>query len=371
MRLLMVHRDLTVKQYHLACALMDRYGYDCYMMTLEPFTFNWRAGLNKFPSPRHMLGRALYQRAHQARLIHNSPFKELFTYNPAKVAEIDPDVVYFTGASHNNEKVQELIESFDKPFICDVEDSALFHYDALPTDALLSRIVREQKAIANEKVKLVLWGCRGERRYAEQYHNATFRMLAIATKPFITVYPLVAKRTLRFHAKSKRNRFSVVYLGSVYPNGYRNYIPAIERIGRSNISLTVYLLNSFHPSVLRILQKLASKYPSLTIRKFVPFDKAKEEISQYHVGLGGCMEDYAKYRVTYGMKPLEYAYAGVQPASIGLSMHNLSDGQEFSYCCTPETIERDYEHNLDRFDYEAHLMDNNLEELHNHIEDGL
>ena len=307
-----------------------------------------------------------YERAFFAKVrYHNSPFKEASNFSEEKIQDLDPDVIYLSSASYETSR-KILSLDLDIPIVLDIEDSALFHRNFRPPSVSRERIGKERILISHPKVSTVLWGSDPERDLAStHYRDISPR------KPFITMYPFVAKHTLPNTVKEKTDEFSVVYLGSIWTGSdYRNYFPAIEKICETGVKLTVYLLNSWSRHNFKIASNLAKKHPNFDVEEFVPYDKAKEQISKYHVGLSGNFFGFVKTKATFGMKPLEYAYAGVQPSSLGHPIKNLSDGKEFGYCCTPETIVENFEHNLDHFDWDYHLMDNHLEEMNIRIHDG-
>lgn len=285
------------------------------------------------------------------------PFRTIQEFNQSKALDLDPDVIYISSSSMYEKRLEEKFLNLDYPIILDVEDSTLLSQDVVKSDTFKERLDKEKKLVSFPSVMIVLWGSDSERNAALKYYKKDSNK-----KPFITVYPYVAERTIPRYQKEKKES-SVVYAGSIWEGGYRDYFPIIERIGKKGINLTVYMSNSFNRYNWNKLLKTSKKYSSVLVEKNYPFHKIKEELSQFQIGLAGSTVDCLKYRATYGMKPLEYAYAGVQPASIGNSINNISDDNEFGYCCSPETILDDYQSNLHRFDWNYHLMDNRLGEV--------
>ena len=109
--------------------------------------------------------------------------------------------------------------------------------------------------------------------------------------------------------------------------------------------------------------ELAVRYENFHLEKFVTFGRIKSIISKHHVGLVYLPSDSEKIKATFGMKPFEYAYANVQPASVGSKLIDLESKKEFGYECSPKTIESEFKNNLVNFKKEENLMDNHVFEL--------
>lgn len=356
MKLLMIVQDLGVKQYHLACALTDSYDVECHLSTLNPFGLNWRRCFLGFPNVKNMY-RGLHNKVRRIQAGYSpDPFITISEFNQSKVFNLDPDVIYVSSTIYGK-GIEEKVLNLDYPIILDVEDSILLDRDVVKSETFKRRLDKEKKLVSFPSVMLVLWGSDGEKNAALKYYKKDANK-----KSFITVYPYVAERTIPKYQKEKKE-LSVVYAGSIWEGGYRDYFPIIERIGKKGINLTIYMSNSFNRYNWNKLRKTSKKYSSVLVENNYPFHEIKEELSQFQIGLTGFTIDCLKYRATFGMKPMEYAYAGVQPASIGNSINNISDDKEFGYRCSPETLLDDYQYNLHRFDWNYHLMDNRLDEV--------
>lgn len=358
MKLAMICHDLTVKQYHLACAIADNYSWDLRFYYTRLNKINWGTVFKQLPylyNAGRCLKSQIERKAFYVNYEYGKPLDKIQPYNPRDVEEYAPDIIYITSASQFTCKIS-LNNHPKTPFILDIEDSQLFRTD-YKKDENRNEIKSEGKLTSHEQVKIITWGSHAELTKAYEVYGDQ-------GKPSILLYPLVARRTLPPKLDDKTPYFSAVYLGSIWQGkGYRNLFPIISEIAESRINLHVYLLNSWNKPNWKRIKKLGEKYPNLTPHPFTPYAKAKQEISRFHVGLCGSPEDYEKTNSTYGMKPLEYAYAGVQPVSLGIPIRNLSDGREFGYCSSPQQIQKEYQHNLDQFDREYHLMDNHLDQL--------
>lgn len=351
----MIVRDLGVKQYHLACALTDRYDFDCHLLILNTFGLNWKHCILGFPKIKKMY-RGLKKTVIKFREEYSpDPFITFSGFNKEKIFNLDPDVIYISSLKCEK-RIKEVL-NFDYPMILDVEDSILLKQDVVKSEKFKEQLDIEKKLVSSSGVRLVLWGSDTEKNMALKFYQKE-----AYKKPFITVYPFVAERTIPKDQKKKKE-LSVVYAGSIFKGSYRDYFPIIERIGKKKINLTVFMSNSDNRYYWNKLLKITNKHSTLVSKKYVPFHEIKEEISKFQIGLTGSTIDCLKLRATYGMKPLEYAYAGVQPASIGNKIKNICDENEFGYCCTPESLLDNYQYNLHKFNRNYHIMDNRLDEL--------
>lgn len=363
MKLAMICHDLTVKQYHLACAIADTYYWDIRFYHTRLDKINWSIVFKQLPylyNAGRCLKSQIERKSFYVKHEYGKPLDKIQHYNPKDVEEYAPDIIYITSASQYTYKIA--LDNHPKiPFILDIEDSQLFRTD-YKKEGNKDEIENENKITSHQQVKIITWGSQAEIDKACKYYGEP-------EKPWILLYPLVARRTLPRELDDKTPDFSVVYIGSIWEGkGYRNFFPVLSDIAESGVNLDVFLLNSWNKPNWNKLKKLDRKTSNLTAYPFIPYAKIKQEISRYHVGVCGSPEDFEKTNSTYGMKPLEYAYARVQPISLGIPIRNLSDGREFGYCSSTKTIEDDYQCNLDRFDREYHLMDNHLDQLVKEVE---
>jgi hypothetical protein len=351
-----INNRTGVKQYHLACALTDQYNVECYFLSLLPTGLNWLGSIRQLPKIRKSLTQLVAIRDYFAKTSrqNGSPFLSIEQFSLKRLRSIDPDFVYVS--SFVNESFSP--DMIEYPILYDIEDSILLDRNIIKLDKYQWRLKREETFIKNQNVKIIAWGSETEKTEALKQNNL------VIDKEVCVIYPFVAKRTLLQKTYEKTKHFSVVYSGSVWlENEHRNFIPSFLKIIKQNIDLTVYLLNSFNWRVYYTLKRLSFKHSNFHVKKFVGYNKLKEELSKYHVGVDGNFLGYEKTRATFGMKPLEYAYANVQPASLGHPICNLSDGKEFGYCTTPENIEQKHQNNLKHFDWNYHLMDNRIDKL--------
>jgi hypothetical protein len=166
----------------------------------------------------------------------------------------------------------------------------------------------------------------------------------------------------------KTDDFTVVYAGSIW-GGYRDVVGQLTEIARSGIETHVYMLNDFVKHQWDRMEQRAEATDGLHLHRRFPFATIKAVIQRYHAGLHFAMTD-DKTSATYGMKPLEYAYAGVVPFCIDASLdsrpaYNLSDDKEFGYVvASPDDVEHDFNpFLLKHFDYDYHLMDTHIHEF--------
>lgn len=365
MKILFINQDLDVKQYHLACALTDKYNIECHLALLFPNGLNWKRALSAFPHPRGMLYFLRTHRAFMARQLKNdtiNPFKTVKAFNKHNLLELDPDLVYI---SSNTDSTFDYRNLGKYPIFYDIEDFIEFDKDIVGYKKAFTRMMENHRIIHNPMVLGVGFGSLAECKSA----SMLFGPEEHGRKPYITLYPFVAKRTLPKKVKDKTNIFSIVYAGSFWRgDGYKDISKTFLKILSNGLDLTVYIVNSWHKPTMEYLKSITSNYDNFHIKPVVSFGKIKEEISCYHVGLKGGFIGYKKTKATFGMKPLEYAYADVQPVSLGHSLNNLSDNKEFGYCTTPEDIQYNYQNNLENFDWNYHLMDNHLADLRSLIE---
>jgi hypothetical protein len=333
MKILFVSTMLGVKQFHLASALTEKYGFECHFAHTFTNGLNWKLGLSKFPKIKKMISHTI-----NSRNFHSKDDYEIFKNSSF-------DWIYC------NTLIDE-IPNFSNIWL-DIED--LSYYTSInPEKRNLSKIQIEQKAI--DKAKIITFGSKGEKKKAEYIYYFQ------DTEPLL-MYPYVAKRTIPKIFKKKDKDFSLVYAGSSYPGGYRDFFSVFEEILENiDYNFTIYLTSWRNYSSWNKIQKLAKKYPNLIIKKSLSFTWIKYAISNFHVGLTVFRPEYRKPQLTFGMKPLEYAYANVQPVSIGSKLIG-NNNKEFGYQSNPQTIKEDYVNNLANFDKEKNLMDNNMKKI--------
>ena len=345
MKILFVNRTLGVKQYHLACALTDKYGVDCYFAHTWTNGMNWKAGLEKFPNLKKIVSHT-YKLRNYPQKDDYEVFKEVHPYSKIHLMKSEFDWIYCN-------TLIDKIPDFPNIWL-DIEDLSYYNSNN-PKERIFSQLQKEQEAIY--QAKIITFGSEGEKLKAEILHWFP------DSQPEV-IYPYVAKRTIPKMFKKKDEEFSIVYAGSSYEDSPRDFFPVFEKIVQNkDQKLTVYLSNWRNKYSWNKLEKLAERYPNLIAKKSVPFSKLKYEISNFNVGLTVLRPEYRKFQLTYGMKPLEYAYAKVQPVSIGEHLIDNSYG-EFGYKSTPQTIERDFVRNLHNFNEYRNLMDNNIRKIY-------
>jgi hypothetical protein len=349
MKILFLNNTLGVKQYHLASALTDKYNAECHFAHMYPFGYNWKMGLKQFPRPRKML--LYFRRARDFTtrdILKNDPtlpFKTVNKYSDIAISQSDFDWVYFSSA------IPYFPEELEGRNVwVDIED--LVKFNDLPS---LEQIAYERQLM--NKAKILTFGSEGERRYACHHY--------VLPKPTLTMYPRVAQRTLPKTFTRKTDNFSIVVIDSSWNGAYfRDYYPLIEEIVKdTGIEVYFFLANYWSKPIWDRFADLTIKYDNFFLFKAATFGIIKDLISKYHVGLVNVPGDLTKVKSTFGMKPFEYAYANVQPASIGSPLIDLESQKEFGYQTTPQTIESDFKNNLVNFRKEENLMENHITEL--------
>lgn len=365
-RILMLRRDLGVKQYHLACSLVDELKWECQLMLPRVGGLNWYGCFRQFPRPKQMLLHLLWQdrslllnqqpNRDPAKEDYALPFSSISRFSKENILSLEPDLIYLSSDTSDWMRKKLFGYNLGVPVIVDVEDSMIWRKDIYVYHKWREMVERESQLISNDQVVKVAWASDLERIASRNYYQE------VVNKDFVTLYPFVAKRTIPTLLEKKTDAFSVVYLGSSWLRSGRDYFPFIKEIVKNGVQLTIFLINSVFPFERSYAKyrRLARRYENLEVNPCIPYAEAKSVISKFHVGLVGALNDIMKYRATFGMKPLEYAFANVQPASLGIPLKNLSNGKEFGYVCAPETIESAFVNNLKNFDYNYHLMDNHL-----------
>jgi hypothetical protein len=279
-----------------------------------------------------------------------NPFIDILPLNKINIAKSNFDWVYTTKNCP--------IDDFENVWL-DIEDLT-YYQTAHPEERNKSKLKSEQQKI--DTAKLVTFGSKGEYETALQLYKFWGE--------FEVFYPYIAKRTIPVKYKAKDKEFSLVYAGSVFTGSYRSFYGVFEQIlNSSDFPFVCYFLNWNNRYERMRMLELEDKYEDFILRKPVSFSKLKYEISNFAAGLYISLNIYRKPQLTNGMKPFEYAYANVQPVSIGVKLENF--GKEFGYESTPTTIKEDYVDNLKNFDFDNNLMDNNLERIYACLEDEL
>jgi len=345
MKVLFIGNELGVKQYHLACALADNCNVKPYFLDYDVMNYLPISKKVKLFAKRRLVR---YQsKAKQIRRYDPiNPFVDIGDLTKDGLEDIDPDVVYI---SHTVMKIPEYV--FNYPFFYDIEDFIWLNRDIakIRTDSLFKRLRILRKVILRHNLIGVGAGSYKEQeavKYVLRYKNP------------ILLYPFVAKRTLPRKINPKTENFSVVYAGGV-SSGYRDFVPYFKEILGSGLDLTVFMNNSNNYWYYKKVKKLKI-YPNFTLYRQEMYSKIKETISEFHVGLTGNFINFRKSGATFGMKPLEYAYANVQPVSLGYPLFNLSDSESFGYVATADKIKELYKDNLKNFDFDYHLMDTHI-----------
>lgn len=346
MRILFINRIIGVKQFHLASALSDKYGYKCFFA----FTFPYNLKLKLF---KPKLIKNKLHNVNDVKTDPCNPFISIEKLNDNTINKIDPDIIYISSCVAKELNPSQLLNKY---VLFDVEDSTLFDKDILNENIYKEKILNEKKYIECKNTKIITWGSSPEKEEGEKLFKIK--------KPSLLIYPLVAKRTLPKRHLPKLEKNHLVYAGSIFMGGkYRDFLSAFKSILENGLHLTVYMSNSDNKYNYNILKELERQHPNFKLRKTISFGLIKEELTQYRIGLCPNTLDFKKTSFTYGMKPLEYAFANVQPAYVGYPVRNLTDGKEFGYKTTIGSIVKDYKHNLSNFDFKGHLMDNNLKKL--------
>lgn len=345
MKILFLASDLQVKHLHMAYALKDNTDHELHFMHQRP-THRFGSG-----HVTHFLQDAKESGVFSTINRYFSVFSKLSIVSKHRIRRLRPDLIYV----HNIEGVNAVKGLDWRPtIVCDILDSVLLNTDPSPT-----AVKRERDAVTSPHVDYLLLPSDGEAQAIKERWDFTAESRV--------QYPLVAKRTLPQHNMKKTDEFSVVYTGSIQSGDeHRDMYGLLEQLGKAEVVVHVYLLNDFSTSQWMILESIARKYRTVHAHRRLPIYHVKTEIQQYHVGLH-FGADTAKLRATYGMKPLEYAYAGVTPVCISeqpRAAYNLSDGEPFGYIAEVNNIEEKYDgERLSAFDWEHHLMDNHLKKF--------
>ncbi len=351
MRILFIRGYLSVKQYHLACALTDKYEVDCDFAHLYPSNGYDFLG-SKFYYPKlkwmakHILKNAKGESEITKHVIENDPtlpFNKIASFSKFKKDLKEYDWIYLSSYCM---RFPRQLKSLNNLWV-DIEDLIL-----LREKALEKQLASEKFLIENSN--FVTFGSNKELELAKLTYGLT--------ENYATVYPRVARRTIPKIFSKKTNKFSVVVIGGFYNTGYRNYFPTIKEILKLNpdTTLTLYLVNSHNKFMWNLFKQLEVELSNFTVKPFVSYGLLKQEISKYHVGLIYLPSQYEKLSATFGMKPFEYVYAKVQPCSIGKRLIDPYNNKEFGYRCDPTNIQENFKENMKNFDYEKNLMDNNL-----------
>jgi hypothetical protein len=365
MKLLFINNYLDVKQYHLACALTDQYNVECHFAYLLPSTkHDWKGVVKEFPKLKTML---IHLRNHKGLITKKImkddpllPFVTTVPYHKVKNHLSIFDWVYCS--SDSNYIPKELYRSNSNLWL-DIEDLRLFREYAT------NQQLAYEKELIN-KFSLISFGSEQELFFAKW----KYKSIKKTNKPCFVIYPRVARRTIPKTFASKTKEFSLVIIGNIWNDqSYRNYYPVIKKILTENtFPVTLFLFNSWNKFMWTTFKKLEEQYKNknkqFTVKEFVPYGSIKQALSKYHVGLVYLPQHFKKLTVTFGMKPYEYVYANVQPASIGTRIFDqIHPQKEFGYICQTNTIRENYQNNIKNFDQENNLMDNNLKELRNEV----
>jgi hypothetical protein len=368
MKVLFLTNDMRVKHFHMASAIRSKYGTDAkiYLMHI-------------WPTHRVVSGRFLVFRNKGpiVRLVKDAKesgiFNSIRRYHPNHFENLEPDIVYVNDMDGIKCCFPPVTKDWLRfKLICDIEDLAAIDTDIHKDDAPLER---ESKIFSSPYVDGFLFGSVQELVLA----NETYPILGWLEKGQHLVssrvqYPLVAESTLiRSYQREpeKHDEFSVVYAGSVWGGGgYRDLFGQFAKFGKLGINLGVYMLNDWSKHNWDKLNEVAKKYPSVKAFRRLKLFEVKQGIQRYHAGLY-LTGDFNKVNATYGMKPLEYAYAGVVPVGITDGrdigpVRNLSNGKPFGNICTLNELSEAggwIDNNLKNFDWDYHLMDNHLDKF--------
>jgi len=338
-----ISKDVGVKPYHMACALTDM-GHTVnmyYTSPDRPFWGMW-GGLMRRKYKNHTFYADRYKKS-------SYPFKKVLPIK--KYTDSDLAIVSSTAKG-----LLDPVLLKNTPFIFDVEDSTHINHKIL-TDMQLNNGLRLERKFIEQAIA-VTWGSDGEQDTADEFH--------VIKIPSMTLYPMVARSTIPmtvYHPMSSRPK--VVYAGSIWSGSYRDYLDLfISMVEANNLHLTILMLNSYNQPNWKRMKTFADNYPNVSLLPAIPYEDIKRVLSNYDIGIVGGNQVYDKMRITYGMKPLEYAYAGIHIASLGIPVNNLSDKQPFSYQTTPDSIITDLNTDaIKNFDYDYHLMDRQLHDL--------
>ena len=366
MKILFLNDDLGVKQYHMACAMKDNIeDIEIHLQHINATGYSFRTALRWFPRPRAMYRLFFKNRTRMVKdlELNSYPFDSVMQFSPKRVNEFMPDVIYINSRA----SLQAVKKSEVKAkVVYDVEDSAV----ALdPSKNKKKLIDYEMKSIGDNIVDWILFGSKGEMQQWRLYYKEQYKI----DKQHRVQYPYVAKRT-RSKCIGDFPKYgffdyngAIVYIGSImHSKSDRNLSSKFEWIMKHKIPITVFMLNDWSTSEFNRLIHLEYNNPFFNLRRRVPLYEIKSIIRGYHLGL--CLSGGRfKQSLTYGMKPLEYAYAGVQPVTVGgkpVPIVNLSDGKEFGFHVeSPYFLDEDYPRNLKNFDWDYHLMDSHIHEF--------
>lgn len=352
MKILFLTNDMRVKHFHMASALRTNLDVEIFLLHILSRFGDLGALREYFPYPNRMW---YYMMGRRTRLVGDAESSGIFDgierFSRKTLLRLRPDVIYI------NESGIELTKdlSWRPKIVCDIEDSTLFDENA--TEGALKR---ELNAIRSDNVDFYLFGSAEEHNTAKTVYESSLK------KPSRVQYPYVAASTLSRVHVDKTEEFSVVYAGSLFSGGCRDLFSLIEQFGKCRVRLDVYMLNDWTHHWKRLV-KIHKKYPSVRAYSRLKLFEVKQVIQKYHAGLciGG---DFKKVKATFGMKPLEYAYAGVVPLGIITSgkekrVRNLSNGRVFGYTTFVSRAEKDFVNLLHNFDWDYHLMDNHLDKF--------
>lgn len=356
MKVLFLTNDISVKHFHMACA-MRSVDFETHSMHFLPRGLPIIAALKKLPRYRKAQD-VLSRRAWFARDNNlDVAFDSVHRYNPNRMMRMEPDVIYVNGQA-GVDAVYWYDSVRTKPTVVyDIEDCALADIDV---GGRGKYIKAESAAASDEVVDWVLFGSIGEMQLASE------KYCWLVDKQCRVQYPFVSAATIPPMELHKRKRkFTAVYAGSIWKGGYRGP-EMFETIAETGLQLHVYMSNDWDKPNFNHMKGLAAKYPNLKLKRRKSFFDVKLCLSTYQVGIF-VSGPYMKQHMTIGMKPLEYAYAGVQPVSVGndhiLPIVNLSDGKEYGYRANPDRIKKDFVSRLHYFDTFFHLMENHLHEF--------
>jgi len=358
MKVLFLTDDLRVKHYHMAAALKDMGVAEPNLLHMKPTFFDIKAIAKFFPYPNRAW---YYARANTTKFVRDLKGDDVFStharYSKKRLRALNPDVIYV-----NKLAAIELIEEagIKAKIVLDVEDSALINKDIFDNQ---KAIEWELKAMNHEMVDTILFGSHSEMVQTIKAYDS------IISKDLRVQYPFVAKRTC-VPAGFKTKEFSLVFAGSLWSGGeYRDGFKLLEEIAQTGILIDVFLLNSWSSHNWKLLKDLSRKYSNLGAFKRTKIQDLKKHINKYHAGLCLSAGNYMKVAATWGMKPLEYAYADVVPVAISIDKYdpfgicNLSDCKEFGYIAKADTIQKDFCIRLHDFDWDYHIMDNHVDKF--------
>lgn len=363
MKILFLTNDMRVKHFHMASAIRAKMDAEIHFMYIWP---THRIATVRFSELKgsgcvaHFVNDAKESRV----------FDTVQRYNAKAFDKLQPSVVYV----NDLDGVRRCFPPIAKPHrfkpVCDIEDLAATDIDVHKN---IIPLKREHEIISNPDIDMFLFGSQDEYNEAHKVYTVLSRLSSRRTSLVSSrvQYPFVAESTLinPSSREPKTEEFSVVYAGSIWKGGYRDNYSTIIEFGKQGINLDVYLLNSWNAVNWKMLSDIADKYPSINAFPRLKLFEVKQRIQKYHAGLY-LTGDFNKVKATYGMKPLEYAYAGVVPVGVDATdsskpVKNLSDRKPFGYVTPLEEIrDRYWNYNyLKNFDWDYHLMDNHIDEF--------